>query len=504
LTDNDTDNDPRAVVGEMADLLSKHKLVPFFGAGISRQHLGLAAAELAREMAEEIGCPPETQLADVADAYTETRDKTAFVDFLDRKLVVRELDERKAPSHRLLVSLMQSLLYTTNQDNLFELVACKYGRKYRCVVTVEDLSESVPGEPLLIKFHGDTSVPDSLVFGTKSYQARMATQDHPLDIKLRSDLLGKRLMFLGYSLNDENVAKLFATVKRAFNGTLPHSYLVAFDDDPALMKTAGEYQVNVVVPLRLFPEARDNAEAFERFLQLLCDETRKRQAERGIADLFSTGEVIPHIVTDFEVEATARTVREEPFEAAVRTFRMTFDAAHAPEHFQQEVTGLFVELVSRADPRDSGQMDALTGALFNFRLPPASALTATAAFMAACNKRVAAQGYDSYNAFVCPALPDGSMPVAAAAAVAILSARGETITDNFRRLASWWFRGYENVHEKVKDHVFAMIKVAWPGPLEAESPIHRRLPSFGVEKGFHEIRKDIQAKFPKRPNSPKE
>jgi hypothetical protein len=504
LTDYDTGNNSRAFVEEMADLLSKHKLVPFFGAGISRQHLGLAAAELAREMAEEIGYPPETQLADVADAYGEVRGNAAFVDFLDRKLVVRELDERKAPSHRLLVSLMQSLLYTTNQDNLFELVARKYGRKYRPVVTVEDLSESVPGEPLLIKFHGDTSVPDSLVFGTKSYQARMATQDHPLDIKLRSDLLGKRLMFLGYSLSDENVAKLFATVKRAFNGTLPHSYLVAFDDDPALLKTAVEYQVKVIVPPRLFPEATDNAEAFERFLQLLCDETRKRQAERGISDLFSTGEVIPRIVTDFEVKATARTVREEPFEAAVRTFRMTFDAAHSPEHLQQEVTDIFVELVSRADPRNSEQMDALFGALFNFRLPPASALTATAAFMAACNKRAAAQGYDSYNALVCPALPDGSKPVAAAAAVAMLGARGETITDNFRRLASWWFRGYENVHETVKDNVVAMIRAAWPGPLEAESPIHRRLPSFGLEKGFHEIRKDIQAKFPKRPNSPKE
>jgi hypothetical protein len=149
-------------------------------------------------------------------------------------------------------------------------------------------------------------------------------------------------------------------------------------------------------------------------------------------------------------------------------------------------------------------MDALTGALFNLRLPPASTLIATTAFMAACNKRVAALGYDSYNALICPALPDGSMPVAAAAAVALLGARGETITDNFRRLASWWFRGYENVHEKLKDNVVAMIRTAWPGPLESESPLHRRLQSFGVEKGFHKIVRDMQSKFPKRPSSPKE
>src|SRR5579859_3928321 len=243
LVDNHSDGDPLAIVGEMADLLARHKLVPFFGAGISRQHLGVAAAELARDMAVEIGRPPETPLSEIADSFSDERGEEAFVAFLHRKLVVTELDERKVPSHRLLVSLMQNLLYTTNQDNLLELTASRYGRKYRRVVTVDDLSESVPGEPLLIKFHGDTSVPESLVFGARSYQKRTTTQDHPLDIKLRADLLGKRLLFLGYSLRDENVAKLFATVKRAFNGALPSSYLVAFDDDPSLMDAAREYQV---------------------------------------------------------------------------------------------------------------------------------------------------------------------------------------------------------------------------------------------------------------------
>ncbi|KAF1062890.1 hypothetical protein LvStA_01524 [Burkholderia gladioli] len=399
---------------------------------------------------------------------------------------------------------MQSLLYTTNQDNLFELVAQRYGRKYRRVVTVEDLSESVPGEPLLIKFHGDTSAPESLVFGTKSYQSRINTQDHPLDIKLRSDLLGKRLMFLGYSLRDENVAKVFATVKRAFNGKLPDSYLVAFDEDATLLETANEYQVKVIIPPRLFPDAGSNAEAFERFLQLLCDETRKRQAERGTSDIFSIGEINPHVVTDYEVRATEHTVQQEPFETALDAFRMTFDMAHVPEHLQQDVTNLFVDLVNRADPASAEQMDALSAALFNFRLPPASALTATAAVMAACNRRPAAHGYDSFGSLVCPALPDGSTPVAAAAAVAMLGDRNEAVTDSFRRLASWWFRGYENVHDSLKQQVVAMIEIAWPGQLANQSPIHCPFPSFGAGKSFHEIVKDMQEKLPKRPAAPKE
>lgn len=504
LINTQTDIDPFALMGEMADLLAKHKLVPFFGAGLSRQHLGVAAVELASEMAAEICRPSDVPLAEVADLFADERGEAAFVAFLNRKLVVTNFDERKAPSHRLLVSLMQNLLYTTNQDNLFELTAGRYGRNYRTVVTEHDLSESVPGEPLLIKFHGDTSVPESLVFGTRSYQKRMATEDHPLDIKLRADLLGKRLLFLGYSLRDENVAKIFDTVKRAFKGALPTSYLVAFDDDASLLATAREYQVKVIVPSRLFPTLPGSAEAFERFLQRLCDETRKRQVERGTKDLFSSGTINPHIATDFEIHSVAHAIENEPFDIALDEYRVTFDQTHVPEHLQQNVTELFVALVTRADPAAPRDMDAISAALFNFRLPPASALTATAAVMAACNRRPAAPGYDSYASLVCPALPAGTQPVAAAAAVAMLGERGEAITDNFRRLASSWFREYKNVPEEVMEQVVAMIKAAWPGNKEAQSPLHQKFPSLSRGKSFHEILGDLQRKLPKQLDNPKE
>lgn len=492
-----------AIVEEVADLLAQHKLVPFFGAGISRQHLGVAAAELAQEMAERIGQPPETPLADVSDLYAEGQGEAAFVDYLRRKLVVADLDERKAPSHRLLVSLMQNLLYTTNQDNLFELLASKYGRHYRRVVTIEDLSKAVPGEPLLIKFHGDVDIPESLVFGTKSYQARMQAEDHPLDIKLRADLLGKRLLFLGYSLRDENVAKLFATVKRAHGGNLPSSYLVAFDDDQALMESAREYQVKVIVPRHLFPEMGSNAEAFERFLQLLCNETRRQQVERGVSDLSSEGVFNPRVATDYEVRAARHAIENESFEIALDAFRATFDLTHVPEFMQQDVTDLFAALVARADPENAEQMNALKPALFNFRLPPSFALVATAAVMAACNRRPSVRGFDSFCSLPSPALPDGLMPVAAALAVAMLFDRREAITDGFRKPADSWFRGYEDVGENSKGNVIAMIKAAWPGSLETRSPLHQSFPSFKA-KSYHEIVKEMTAMFPKRLDSPKE
>lgn len=503
MTSASTERNSNAVIGEMADLLARHKLVPFFGAGVSRQHLGFAADELAGEMASATGQPPETLLADVADVFADARGEQEFVAFLRERLVVKELNERKAPSHRLLVSLMQNLLYTTNQDNLFELTAARYGRNYRPVISVEDLSEAAPGEPLLIKFHGDTSQPESLVFGTRSYQRRLQAEDHPLDIKLRADLLGKRLLFLGYSLRDENVAKIFKVVRRASGGTLPTSYLVAFDDDPQLIAAAREYQVTVVVPSRLFPEHAGSAEAFERFMQALCDETRRRQVAIGTANLFSDGPLNPKIVTDYEVKAVERVVENDPFKTALETYRATFDLAHAPEHLQQEVEDLFVALVAKADPTQADEMAGLAAALFNFDLPPMRALAATAHVMAACNRRPVEHGFDSLFALVCPALPERVMPVAAACAVAILRERDETITENFRRLASWWFRGHESLDAPVKESVALMMKAAWPGRLEAQSPLQRPTPSLGA-KTFHEILADLESKLPTRIRSLRE
>ena len=295
-------------IEEMAGLLAQHKLVPFFGAGISRPHLGFDAGELAKEMSREIGVSEDTPLSLVSDLFVEKNGEDAFIKHLRQKLVVEELDVSKAMTHVLLVSLCPNLLYTTNQDNLFELVAAKYGRPYRRVVTAEDISEASPGERLLYKFHGDTDVPGSLVFGAKSYLERMAAEDHPLDIRLRSDLLGKRLLFLGYSVRDENVAKLLALVKRAFAGKLPQSYLVAFEYDPSMAHLANEYGIRVIDPKLLYPDAATNAEAFGRCLKDLCDETIKLQAQKGLDDLFSGGTFNPRVITDHEMRAVEKSI----------------------------------------------------------------------------------------------------------------------------------------------------------------------------------------------------
>lgn len=489
------------VIDEMAALLAQQKLVPFFGAGISRAHLGLAAPELAQEMADRLGiASTEILLSEVSDAFIDKFGHDSFVDFLKGKLVVSTLDDAKASGHLLLLSLTPNLVYTANQDNIFEMTAAKYGRPYRRIVTIDDLSEAVPGERLLMKFHGDTDVPSSLVFSARSYQARMEAQDHPLDIRLRSDLLGKRLLFLGYSFSDENIAKLLDTVQRAFGGKLPPSYLVAFEYSETMGALSEKYGITIVEPLRLFPSAKNGSEAFERCLKMLCDCTLKYQVERGLETMFSEQPINPRVATDYEVGTVEYLIETESFATAIKAYRAEFDQTIVPAHLLGRAMDMFRKLTEKVMPTDDEQMRELNGALFNLRLPPVYAVQATAYVMAACNRRIGQDGFDSFISINCPALPDNANPSAAAMAVAILLERNEAITENFRRLATFWFDGWQEGPLEMHARIQQMIAAAWRGSGSSFTPLNR--PSFLPRKGFHQIMADLQGNFAKRLKNP--
>ncbi len=497
-----TSVDPTDILKEMAGFLAKHKLVPFVGAGISRQQLGFAAAELAGEMATALDLPASMPLAEVADIYAEQKGDEAFGAFLRSKLVRTEFDDRLTPAHRLLVSTMAGAIYTTNQDNLFELIAAHHGRPYRRVVTLDDMAEAMPGERLLYKFHGDLDVSASLVFGARSYRERIAVEDHPLDIRLKSDLLGKRLLFLGYSFRDENVSKLFDQVQRTFGGTLPKSYLLAFDSDPKLVRTAEHFGIEVVMPARVFPDEHDPLVAFERCLKLLCDETIQAQVGMGTRWLVSDTPINPRLVTEYEINALEPVVRTASFSEAVDAFRSHIDGARIPGFILDRVTEMFVGLINRADPNDIEQLRDLKAALFNFRPPGAFAVQAVAAFMARCNGRKSVDSFDEFCTLGMPAVPDDGIAAAATMAVAMLGARDEPVTDGFRKPAMWWFQNYEALPDEVRPTAVQMINVAWPGSLAASSPINDPLRGFGLRKSFHQIQTSLTELFPQQRDTP--
>jgi hypothetical protein len=73
----------------------------------------------------------------------------------------------------------------------------------------------------IVKFHGDLENPDHMVLSERDYEKRLALAT-PMDYRFRSDLLGRAVLFIGYSFRDYNVSYLFRLINEQF-GPLPLS-----------------------------------------------------------------------------------------------------------------------------------------------------------------------------------------------------------------------------------------------------------------------------------------
>src|SRR5690606_7609033 len=97
--------------------------------------------------------------------------------------------------------------YTTNYDDLLERALRLKSRPVRVIAGERDMA-GADGHVEVVKFHGDFDNPDLMVFSEAHYFRRLRL-DSPIDLKLRSDLLNRVALFIGYSYSDLNVGFLF-------------------------------------------------------------------------------------------------------------------------------------------------------------------------------------------------------------------------------------------------------------------------------------------------------
>ena len=481
---------------EISERIAGHKLIPFLGAGISRPQLGFAATGL-RDLLSAVmkkEPPINADLARVADLLEQEGDSSAVVAELKKHLQRDELDDALVTSHLLVFSLDCGLIYTTNQDNLFELAARKYGRPHRTVVTLSDLADARPGERLFFKFHGDPAVPSSLVFTQSSYDRRIAGPDNFLDIRLRSDLLGRGLLFIGYSLQDENMRGLMRQICRAFHGGTPESFLIAFDYQPGLDELMAEFNVKIVNPRTLFPDATNNATAFERCLQTLSNRVVQIKTAKALDSVFS--DPMPsRILIEHELVALEQAAREADVTMGLNAFRASIDIVQIPAHLQRRVAEVVMVIAEKI--RTTEELGALKAALFNVFVTAEHALLAMAGYMTASNVRSPSTGFDGGYGIVSSCMSEGMWPIAAAHAIEMLQRGGYTVSDGFRQWAMHWFEDLSHLTDPTRAWVVARIEDAWRGSRE-ESPIARAerlgpLASPFRRNNFHEIVSGVTA-----------
>jgi len=223
---------------ELRRLYRDGRVIPFVGAGASMTvewssegapRRGPSWRELVDKAADLIGADdPELLRMRGSDLqileYLRIKRDTMqpLINWLHASMQPSDEDLRRSVLHEALASLSACrVIYTTNYDDFIERTMALHGRSIVPIASEHDLSQLL-AETQVVKFHGDFNRPETMVLSESDYERRMRLES-AMDLKLRSDVLGRALLFVGYSFRDANVAYLFRLVTEHF-GNLPQSF----------------------------------------------------------------------------------------------------------------------------------------------------------------------------------------------------------------------------------------------------------------------------------------
>ncbi|HVG40037.1 MAG TPA: SIR2 family protein [Chitinophagaceae bacterium] len=257
-------------------LIKSGKLIPFVGAGLS-MNLGLPSfSKLIDIIAEELGYDPEVYKLNgnhlqLAEYYVATKGKIGPLrSIMDRSFNPSDDSIKSSIVHTALAKMKLPIIYTTNYDRIIERTFELMNLPVYTIANIDDIAMAPPDATQVVKFHGTFSDDASLVITESSYFDRLEFES-AIDIKLRADMLGKSLLFLGYSLEDVNIRymlyklhKLRQQVKSNTNNRLPSAYLTTFGSGEVQKTLLAQWNVSII---ELDPV--NKKESIETFLEAL-------------------------------------------------------------------------------------------------------------------------------------------------------------------------------------------------------------------------------------------
>jgi len=109
------------------------------------------------------------------------------------------------------------LFYTTNYDDFIERSLELNGRPCHRITIEADMIGPFKHRDYceVVKFHGDLDHPNHMVLSESHYEQRL-TLSTAMDYLFRANILGRVILFIGYSFRDWNVSYLFRLVNEQF------------------------------------------------------------------------------------------------------------------------------------------------------------------------------------------------------------------------------------------------------------------------------------------------
>lgn len=250
------------------------QLILFVGSGVS-SNLGLPSwSDLMKQISTNLGFDTDVFMSygsnlALAEYYRlSTGSIGPLRSWMDREWHDSRIDVSASKIHKYITMGKFPLIYTTNYDKWIEKAHEYYEIPFSKIASVSDLVTTIDRRREIIKFHGDFDDDSSIVLDESSYFERLAFES-PLDIKLRADVLGKSILFIGYSLNDINIRyilfKLSNLWSKDFKSKIrPKSYIFTTRMNPVQELILSNWGVESIVS-----ETDDPGLALSNFLENL-------------------------------------------------------------------------------------------------------------------------------------------------------------------------------------------------------------------------------------------
>lgn len=261
---------------EIREKLNANNMIVFIGAGVSATLNLPTWGQLIDEMAKELGFDPYVfkELGDylsLAEYYLlKTHNLDDLQKWMEEHWSIAEDEIQKSEIYNAITSMNCKQIYTTNYDRTLETAFSLKGKPVKRIVTVDDLVNISDEDTQIVKFHGDMGNTQSIVVAESSYFERLNFES-PLDIKLRSDMLGKSILFIGYSMSDINIRILLYKLDQLWKRsnateTKPASYIFLATPDPIQEEIFKHRGISPIIGTSL-----DRSESLKLFLQGLLN-----------------------------------------------------------------------------------------------------------------------------------------------------------------------------------------------------------------------------------------
>ncbi len=230
---------------DVIDLIRKEEVVLFLGAGFSLKAGAPSVSELIGTLVDEMtdeekesvtGC---NQLDYISGAFESMRDRETLLALLKKMFVFKQSD---MDDHNNLVRLPHiKHVITTNYDTLIEDA---YGEDMAYVVrNNEDCTALPSNKTILYKIHGDFSSDDIVITRDDYVTSLTSDKGKPFWKLIHTLFLTKNILFVGYSLEDENILEIIKEIKAEVGDRMRKMFLLAPDFQPWKIKKLEKYNI---------------------------------------------------------------------------------------------------------------------------------------------------------------------------------------------------------------------------------------------------------------------